>query len=68
MLTPILEKVCKAEGIRLVKVNIDNCQKTAEKYMISSLPTVSLFNEGKVVKSFVGSRNEEFVKKFIQQN
>lgn len=40
--------------------------ETAAAYQIMSLPTVAAFKDGKIVKSFVGVKDENGVKKFVE--
>ena len=52
----------------LIKVNVDSAPAIAEKYEIASLPTVLGFDgNGKLVDSFVGSRDARFIKAFIDK-
>lgn len=41
--------------LRIVKVDVDNNQKTAVTYGIQSLPTLLVFKDGKVVDKLVGN-------------
>lgn len=68
LLTPVLERVLQpGTGIKLIKVNIDEAVELATEYNVTSVPTVSLFDkDGKHVKSFVGARDENFVRDFIK--
>src|SRR5579859_4325407 len=67
MLAPVLEQVAKdVKGkARVGKIDIDNEQKTAGKFQITSVPTMILFKNGKEVSRLVGLRNAESVKEFI---
>jgi thioredoxin 1 len=67
MLAPVLEQVAKdVKGkARVGKIDIDNEQKTAGKFQITSVPTMILFKNGKEVNRLVGLRNAESVKEFI---
>lgn len=67
MLAPVLEQVAQEiEGKAFVgKVNIDNEQKTASQFQISSVPTMILFKNGKEVNRLVGLRNAQAIKDFI---
>lgn len=54
------------DKIDVLKVNVDNHSEVARKYGIMSIPTLILFENGKIVKSHTGFMNitdlEEFVK------
>ena len=67
MLAPVLEQVAKeVKGKASVgKIDIDNAQKTAAHFQITSVPTMILFKDGKEVNRLVGLRNAEDVKGFI---
>ena len=56
MLAPILEEIAiEFEGkVKVGKVNIDEEMQLAMKYGIVSIPTMLLFENGKVVKKSVG--------------
>jgi thioredoxin 1 len=58
MVAPVLEEIAAehAEKITVAKVNIDENPQIARQYQILSIPTMSVFDGGKVVKSFVGAR------------
>src|ERR1700694_3606540 len=47
-LTPLLEKVVRAQGgkVRLVKVSVDENQTLASQLRVQSLPTVYAFRDG----------------------
>lgn len=66
-LAPILEQVAKEmKGKATIgKVDIDNEQKTAAQFQITSVPTMILFKNGKEVGRLVGLRNSDAVKQFI---
>ena len=54
-LWPKLEqKFNESQSFKLIAVNIDNNEQTAEKYEVEGLPTVMLFKDGKCVDKFVG--------------
>jgi thioredoxin 1 len=67
MLAPILEEVAKTiKGKASIgKVDIDNEQKTAAQFQITSVPTMILFKDGKEVNRLIGLRNAEAIKDFI---
>ncbi len=55
-LTPIVEELAaENEGsIKVAKVNVDDSTETAQKYGISSIPTLLLFKNGDVQERVVG--------------
>jgi thioredoxin 1 len=57
---PILKKLNNDfQGfIKFAKVNVQVEYELARKYQILSIPTFILFNDGQVVKSFIGSMPE----------
>ena len=68
MMTPVLERVAKEmKGKATVaKLDIDQAQKTAGSFQVTSIPTLILFNDGKEVGRLVGLRDADTVKEFIQ--
>ena len=71
MLTPTIESLASEyEGkVKVAKVNVDENQQLAAKYGIMSIPTVMVFNKGKVVEQFIGVQPkgvyEDALKKYI---
>ena len=67
MLAPVLEQVAKdVKGKASIgKVDIDNEQKTASRFQITSVPTMILFKDGKEMSRLVGLRTAEAVKELI---
>jgi thioredoxin 1 len=55
---PVLEEIAGeyADKITVAKVNIDENPGIARDYQIMSIPTMSVFSGGQVVKSIVGAR------------
>lgn len=50
----------KVTGIAKVgKLNIDESPEMASQYQVSSIPTVLVFKQGRVVDRFVGVQSEE---------
>ena len=58
MVSPVLEEIAKEHGekLEIVKLNIDENPETARAYQVLSIPTMSVFQGGKVVKSIVGAK------------
>jgi thioredoxin 1 len=58
MVSPVLEEIAaeNAGKIEVVKLNIDENPGVARDYAIMSIPTMSVFQGGKVVKQIVGAK------------
>jgi thioredoxin 1 len=58
MVAPVLEEIAAEHGEKLTvaKVNIDENPEIARRYQIMSIPTMSVFAGGEVVKSIVGAK------------
>jgi thioredoxin 1 len=55
---PVLEEIAGeyAGKLTIAKVNIDENPQIARDYQIMSIPTMSVYSGGQVVKSIVGAR------------
>lgn len=55
---PILEEISREQTgkLKVVKLNTDEESQIAIKYGITSLPTLSVFVNGEVVKSIIGAK------------
>ncbi|KAI3643306.1 hypothetical protein MP228_012861 [Amoeboaphelidium protococcarum] len=68
MLTPVLTKVVNNQsGVTMIKVDVDAVSDVAQEYRISSLPTVVAMKNGSEVGRFIGLKDEQKVKQFINQ-
>jgi thioredoxin 1 len=58
MVAPVLEEIAaeNADKITVVKVNIDENPQVARDYKILSIPTMSVFQGGQIVKTIVGAK------------
>jgi len=58
MVSPVLEEIGQEHGdkLRVVKVNIDENPNVARNYQIMSIPTMSVFKGGEIVKTIVGAK------------
>ena len=56
MMAPIIESIAEenAEDIKVGKVNVDENQELAIKYNVMSIPTILVFKNGNIFKSFIG--------------
>lgn len=58
MIAPVLEEIADSHAARLTvaKLNVDENPATATTYGIVSIPTLHLFQNGRVVKQIVGAK------------
>jgi len=69
MMGPIIEEVAAEIGEKasVGKLNVDENQEMAEKYGVSSIPTIIFFKDGKEVERMIGVRDKnELVKKLAE--
>jgi len=70
MIGPILEELAtELDGkIKIVKVNVDENNKTAVKFSIRSIPTLMMIKEGEVQAQHIGAASKSQIQEFINQN
>ena len=66
MVSPIVEEIAKdyAEKLKVGKLNVDQNGQTAAKYGIMSIPSLLIFDQGKVVDQIVGAAPK---KQFVER-
>jgi thioredoxin 1 len=52
---PILEEISKEYNILVGKLNVDDFPEISQKYQISSIPTIIVFENGTRVKQITGA-------------
>lgn len=68
---PVVEEIAGQfkDSVKVMKLNVDENQKTALAYAVRSIPTLILFKDGKVLDTLIGlvpqKRLEDFVKKSL---
>lgn len=66
MLSPILDKVSKEMNLDTYKVNVDEVEDVARQYGIMSIPTVMVFEKGKMTKKNVGFMDDAELREFVK--
>jgi thioredoxin 1 len=68
MVAPVLEEIAgdHADKISVVKLNIDENPGAARDYQIMSIPTMAVFEGGKMVKSIVGAKPKAAILKDLE--
>ena len=67
---PVIEEVSKGyEGkVKFVKLNVDENEKTARRFNVSSIPTTLLIKGGQLKAMNIGAIPKEALKKWISGN
>lgn len=67
MLAPVFESVSEeVSDAKFVKVDIDESLELAQKFGISTVPTMMIFKDGKVVDKLVGFMPKENLKAKVE--
>jgi thioredoxin 1 len=68
-IAPVLEEIAAEHGdkLEIVKLNIDENPDTAAKYGIMSIPTMKVFENGKVAGTLVGARPKAMVERDLSR-
>ena len=53
---PVLEEIdSERDDLRIVSLNVDENQETAQRYEVLSIPTLILFKDGEIAKKVIGA-------------
>lgn len=67
MIAPVLEEVAKERpDVTVCKVDVDEERELALEYGVSSIPTLLVFRDGKVVNQSVGAMPKERILAMLQ--
>ena len=69
-LDPILEEIAleNVDKLKILKLNIDENPVTPQKFGVRGIPTIMLFNEGKLIDTKVGSLPKSALVNWIKSN
>ena len=67
MVSPVVEELANDyDGkVKFVKVNVDEATDLATEFNVLSIPTISLFKDGKVTETTVGAGSKETYKTLL---
>ena len=68
MMSPIIDKIAEelGEAVKVCKANVDENQNLAEKFEIMSIPTILIFKNGKMCRSFIGLTDKNEIMEAIK--
>lgn len=66
---PIIEEIAERfkDSVKIMKLNVDDNQKSAQNYGVRSIPTILLFKDGKVLDTIVGLVSKERLESFVKK-
>ncbi len=67
MLSPLLEKLEEESDVKVIKVNVDEQIEIASEFLVSSIPFLVFFKDGKRVGDHLGYIPEPQLKKLCEQ-
>ncbi len=69
-LDPILEDLAaeNSDKLKIFKINIDENPLTPQKFGVRGIPTIMLFNQGKLIDTKVGSLPKSALEAWIKAN
>ena len=68
MVSPIVDEIAEERSDIVVgKVNVDNEDELPVRHGIMSIPTLMVFEGGKVVKTAIGARSKEEILKLLDE-
>lgn len=69
MLGPVLEDLSQdINDVEFFKINVDNDGELAQAYQVSSIPTLILFKDGKLVDKKIGFLPKDALVEWIKTN
>ena len=64
-IAPLLEEIAETTAVRVVKVDIDKSRDLADRYNISSIPALRLFEGGELTQAHNGLLNRSQLEAFV---
>lgn len=70
MIAPVLERLADqyAGKVKIVKLNVDENNHTAQKFKVMSIPTLLLFKNGSLVETTVGALPENKLQALLDKH
>lgn len=68
MVAPVLDQLAaESQGrYRITKLNVDENQQTSARFRISSIPTLLIFKDGKLVDRLIGAQSKQTIAERLQ--
>lgn len=67
MLAPVIKELANEQtDFKVCKVDVDQQQELAQKFQVSSIPTILVFKDGKVTNTTVGVQGKDALMRMMQ--
>jgi thioredoxin 1 len=68
MIAPVLDQLAaESRGrYRIAKLNVDENPQTASRFQISSIPTMLIFKDGKLIDRLIGAQPKQAIAERLQ--
>ena len=68
MMLPIIDEISEEmkDNLKVGKINVDENQELAIKYNVMSIPTIMIFENGNLIKTFVGVTNKDDILSYLK--
>ena len=68
MMSPIIDEISEEmkDNLKVGKINVDENQELAIKYNVMSIPTIMIFENGNLIKTFVGVTNKDDILSYLK--
>ena len=63
MMSPIIDEIAEENipNVKIGKVNVDESPELASKYEVMSIPTLVIFKNGELTKTYIGVTDKEII-------
>lgn len=62
MVSPILDEIAKEQdGVKIGKINVDEEGELAMSFQVMSIPTLMVFQDGKIVQKALGAQSKQAI-------
>ncbi|MBB6452036.1 thioredoxin 1 [Salirhabdus euzebyi] len=70
MIAPVLEELDSemSDKVKIIKLDVDENQETAQKFGVMSIPTLLLFKDGEVVDQVVGFQPKDALAELVNKH
>lgn len=68
MLAPVLEDFSEHRNLKIYKVNVDENENLARNLGIMSIPTLLLYNNGKLISKRTGFVSSDELQSWVEEN